>query len=73
MAKPGSQPAKGPVTWFVTCLLKRATRRERGIRGAGYGANPRWLARKESVVANDSKVVINLATGLEDGATVFSY
>jgi hypothetical protein len=54
-------------------LLKRATRRERGIRGAGYGANPRWLARKESVVANDSKVVINLATGLEDGATVFSY
>ena len=34
---------------------------------------PGGLARKESVVANDSKVVINLATGLEDGATVFSY
>jgi len=24
-------------------------------------------------MANDSKVVINLATGLEDGATVFRY
>ncbi len=34
---------------------------------------PGGSREKESVMANDSKVVINLATGLEDGATVFRY
>jgi hypothetical protein len=33
MAKPGSRPANGPVTWFVTLLLKRPSHPGSGIRG----------------------------------------